>query len=114
MSISDRDSARDAKDTFDRAAAALEGPASATTGSDKDVAASPLRETALHALNEASVDVDLVAQREAATIDSGLGALTTALSRARATYSRNPKNTVMVIAAVALGLLALTFISRRL
>lgn len=103
MTTSDSDAAAAAKQRFQDAADALHN--ASTNGNNGSA-----HPTADHV----SIEIDEAKQHAASAIDTTLQSTVTAVKRARSTYQQNPKKVLATLGAIAIGLLALVTLLRRL
>lgn len=106
MTTSDKDAAADAKEHITNATDALRNaPAQEGDGSAHSVG---------RLADQVSVEIDEAKEHAVSAVDTTLQSASTAVKRAHATYQRDPKKTLAVAGAVAVGLLALVTLLRRL
>lgn len=106
MTTPDNDDTATAKERFQNATDALRH---APTAADNDGVHS-----VGHLADQASVEVDHAKQHAVSAIDAALQSATDATKKARSTYRRNPRKTLAAIGAVAVGIVALVTLLRRL
>lgn len=106
MTTSDNDAAAAAKDRFEDATDALQH--ASTNGSDGTA------RSRSHVADHVSVEIDEAKQQAESAIDTTLQSAVNAVEGARATYQRDPKKALITAGAVAIGLVALVTLLRRL
>jgi len=106
VTTSDKDAAAEAKDRFENALDALQNT---PTNSNDDRTHSDN-----HVADHVSVEIDEAKQHAVSAIDTTLQTAVTAAKGVRTTYRRNPKKTLAMVGAVAVGFLALVTLLRRL
>lgn len=105
MTTSDNDAAATAKRRFDDAIDALQGASSEGDGDS--------RHSASYLADDISLEFDEAKEHAVSAIDTTLQSVSAAATRARTTYRRNPKSTLVITGAVAVGLLVVVTLLRR-